>query len=219
MTVLGVAVLFLSAAGRAETLEVRGDNTVIVDCGDAYSVAYLQHSLVKYVTKAASADAYAIDAEPKPDRATSLDFPVVSRNDVPADKTAVYVGVIDRIPEGVLPADVIERVKAAKRGTVLVRREGNAVVCTRNVPDPWNPIPPTGPVNDRVYTGPGDVTLGGTLTLTAMTKLHPASDPENVEWYGEQTRIIISADIPASVSPGYSRPWADRHTPPCQRRR
>ncbi len=136
--ITGVAVLFLCAAARAETLEVRGYNTVIVNCGDAYSVAYLQHFLVKYVAKAANADAYAIDAKPKPDRAASLNFPVVSKNDVPADKIAVYVGVIDRIPERVLPNGVVERVKEARRGTVMVRREGNVIVCTRNVPDPWN---------------------------------------------------------------------------------
>ena len=126
VVMLGVTVLSLSAEGRAESLEVCGENTVIVNCGDAYSVAYLQHFLAKYVAKAANADAYAIDADPKPDRATSPNFPVVSRDAVPADKTAAYVGVIDRIPEGVLPADLVERVKAARRGTVLVRREGNA---------------------------------------------------------------------------------------------
>jgi len=135
---LGIAVPFLAAPGKAETLEVRGDNTVIVNCGDAYSVAYLQHFLIKYVAKAANADAYAIDAQPKPDRATSLNFPVVSGDNVPTGKIAVYVGVIDRIPEGVLPAGLVDRIEAARRGTVLVRREGNTVVCAGNVPDPWN---------------------------------------------------------------------------------
>jgi len=74
-----------------------------------------------------------------------------------------------------------------------------------NVPDPWNPIPLTGPVNDKIHGAAGNVTLGGTLDLTALSKLHPsfqaAGQPPGVtiEWHGEQTRTIVSAAAGNSV--------------------
>ncbi len=70
-----------------------------------------------------------------------------------------------------------------------------------HVADPWNPVPPTGPVNDRIHATSGDVALGGTLELAATSKLHPPTDPVfNIQWYGNQTRVIASADGTGRVS-------------------
>ncbi|MCP3911631.1 MAG: hypothetical protein GY713_11820, partial [Actinomycetia bacterium] len=73
------------------------------------------------------------------------------------------------------------------------------------VADPWNPIPDTGPVNDMIRMTSGDMLLGGTLDLTAVSKLHPPiqapGQPEGVmvEWYGDQTRRITAASGEDSV--------------------
>lgn len=54
------------------------------------------------------------------------------------------------------------------------------------------------PSNDAIRVA-GNAWLGGTLTLQALSKLHPRvphPDPPHpeVEWYGDQTRIIVSTE-------------------------
>ncbi len=62
-------------------------------------------------------------------------------------------------------------------------------------PDPWDPIPPTGAVNDLIVVASGSLVLEGevdgepkqsTLNLTATSQLGPDSS-----WFGTQTRTII----------------------------
>ncbi len=58
-------------------------------------------------------------------------------------------------------------------------------------PDPWDPIPPTGAVNDLIVVATGTLGLEGelnksTLNLTAISQLGPDDS-----WFGTQTRTII----------------------------
>ncbi len=128
-------------ADDKEPLTIKGDNTVIVNFSDNYSVAYLQHFLLKYVSRQADADHYAIDFKPRMDRSASPNFPVIngSKNSVlPTDKVAILVGPVSRIPGLFLSADVRQRVANSKNGTVVVRREGNVIIAAKKSSEPWN---------------------------------------------------------------------------------
>jgi len=69
------------------------------------------------------------------------------------------------------------------------------------VPDPWDPIPPAGPVNDKLHAT-ADVQLGGTLNLVAIDRLQPA--PNEQRWYGDQTRAILTADDPGDIAGSFT---------------
>ena len=144
--VLGMAALLALAAGvQAEPLVINGGNTVIVNCGDGYAAPYLQHYLMKYVARDPKADDYTLDARPRPQRDASTSFPLLSKSQwdkAGGEKIAILVGPLERIPADRLPAADRRKLQAAKRGSVLLSRQGRTIVLTKRDARPWdfNPI-------------------------------------------------------------------------------
>lgn len=121
-------------------LPIRGDNTVLVDCGDVYAVPYLQMYLMKYVAKHPEAERYALDVKPPPKRAEAPVFPAVPLSQsaqIPAGKMRILVGPCSRIPADSLTDSRRERLLRARPGAVYVFRTGDAIVVTSNKTDPW----------------------------------------------------------------------------------
>ncbi|MBN2476821.1 MAG: PEP-CTERM sorting domain-containing protein [Pirellulales bacterium] len=72
------------------------------------------------------------------------------------------------------------------------------------VADPWDPVPPTGPINDRIHLEQGDATLGGRLDLIAREKLappqpSPARPEMDREWFGDQVRTLVSTEAAGMI--------------------
>ncbi|MDA0838187.1 MAG: DUF4838 domain-containing protein [Planctomycetota bacterium] len=128
-------------AGQEEPLLIKGDNTVIVNFADHYSAAYLQHFLLKYVTRQEDAGKYAIDFKPPMDRSASPNFPVMNGSEdfvLPEGKVAILVGQDSRIPEQFVSNAIRQRMANSKNGTVLVHREGNVIIAAKKSSEPWN---------------------------------------------------------------------------------
>lgn len=112
---------------------IRGDNTVLVDCGDVYAVPYLQLYLMKYVARHPEAERYALDVKPAPKRAEAPAFPVVPLSQlgkIPPGKLRTLVGPCDRIPADYLTDQRRERLLKARPGAVYLFRTGDAIVLT-----------------------------------------------------------------------------------------
>jgi hypothetical protein len=128
----------------AKPLVMRPDNTVIVEQGDAYSAAYLQHYLLKCVAKHPQAAEYHLDAKATPaQRAASPGFPVVKvpLDKLPQDKNVILAAPYKSLPAGLLTDAERAKLEQSKRNTVLVKRVGNVVVLTKRDPDLWNLAP------------------------------------------------------------------------------
>jgi len=141
----GLVFLFLSEFLLANSEEgltplvIRGDNTVIIDCGDPYASAYLQYFLLKYVAKDKDAENYILDAKPAPDRAAVSSFPVVGDvKKVSPEKVLILLGPVDGIPANFLTEADRTRLKNSRRNSILLVRTGNNIVLTKRDPDMWN---------------------------------------------------------------------------------
>jgi hypothetical protein len=116
-----------------ERLLLQADNTVIVN-RDTYAANYLQYYLLKYLARHPDAAAYQPDA--KVDRAAAPGFPVVK--EIPPAKHAVVIGQYAAIPDPLLPPEDKARLRAARPGSVLLKRVGNRVVVARSSQNPWD---------------------------------------------------------------------------------
>lgn len=138
------ACLGAASTGRTDEvpppLTIRSDNTVIVELGDYYGVAYLQQYLLKAIAKSPDADAYSLEVKPAPDRAASPGFPVLKLkpDEYPADKNVLVIGPMANLPSGLLADADRERLKKARPNAILIKRTGNVVVITKRDPEWWN---------------------------------------------------------------------------------
>lgn len=142
--VAAILVALGSQTLAAEPLVMRPDNTVIVQFGDPYAAAYLQHYLLKCVAKDPRAADYHLDAKATPEqRATSQGFPVVAvgKEGLPPDKAVILTAPVKMLPPGLLSDTERTRLEKAKRNSILVKRVGNVVVLTKRDPDQWNLAP------------------------------------------------------------------------------
>jgi hypothetical protein len=140
--VLAVAALAVTfAAAAEEPLVIQGYNTAILDCGDPYAAAMLQHYLLKCVAKSPDADNYVLDSKAKPDRKASALFPVFgggALSETAREKNLIYVGPVANIPADLLPDAQRQRLQQARRGSVLLWRTGRNLVLTKRDNDLWN---------------------------------------------------------------------------------
>jgi len=114
--------VLVAAAPNEAPLVLAPEKTAILD-GSVYAGKYLQYALIKYVAKDPQAEAFRIDAKPRPDRAGATVFPLFGRkDDLPAGRTVLAIG---RTP---YLTDEDRKRLDEKAGTVLVQRRGGVIV-------------------------------------------------------------------------------------------
>jgi hypothetical protein len=129
----GVVSNSVQESGAEERLLLQADNTVIVN-RDTYAASYLQYYLLKYL--ACHPDAALYQPEATVDRAAAPGFPIV--REPPPDKHAITIGPCDAIPDAVLTPEDKARLRAARPGSVLLKRIGGNVVLARSSSNPWD---------------------------------------------------------------------------------
>jgi hypothetical protein len=129
----GVVSNSVQESGAEERLLLQADNTVIVN-RDTYAASYLQYYLLKYLARHPDAALY--QPEATVDRAAAPGFPIV--REPPPDKHAITIGPCDAIPDTVLPPEDKARLRAARPGSVLLKRIGTGVVLARSSSNPWD---------------------------------------------------------------------------------
>lgn len=107
-------------------LVISGENTVILPQGEHYAQSYLQYFLMKYVARHPEAEKYRPRAKLRPDRAAAPVFPIVKQ--IPQGKNAIVHGLMPSIRDQYLLAEDKERLRKARTGSALLKRNGNIVV-------------------------------------------------------------------------------------------
>jgi len=163
---IGSKFLFANQAEKPQPLQIRGNNTVLVDCGDPYASAYLQYFLMKYVAREKEAEKYLLDAKPAPDRAAAPSFPVCrDLKKLPSEKILIFLGPESSLPPDFLSAADRTRLKQARRNSILVKRYEHHVVLTKKDADLWNLNP------IRIF-----------LDRAAGIRMYAPDGPDGLEW-------------------------------------
>lgn len=175
-----LATVCMASEKEEAPLILEPSNTVIVHFGDTYSAAFLQHALLKCVAKEPTAERFALDAKPDPDRAASPGFPILNcqPDALPKDKNVILLAPMQSIPGTLLSDSERAQLKRAKRNSIYLKRAGNVIVLTKRDNDAWNLSPM------RVF-----------LDKCAGVRMYAPNGADGLEWFSmpDENKFTVNA--------------------------